>query len=108
MMSRKHILACSLAASLLGAAPAMAQATGQSTEPPTTFDKIEKNLSDAATEAMAYISSWIPYKMPEVQPNGDIVIRKDKPATEAEATTGSPSTTTTPGTSTTPPAGAKI
>jgi len=107
MMSRKQILACSLAASLLGAAPAMAQATGQSTEPPTTFDKIEKNLSDAATQAMDYVSSWIPYKMPEVQPNGDIVIRKDKPAAEAEATPTGPSTTT-PGTGTTPPNGTKI
>ena len=107
MIIGKHLLALSLAASVLGAVPAMAQATGQSTEPPTTFDKIEKNLSDAATEAMNYVSSWIPYKMPEVQPNGDIVIRKDKPATEAQATPTGPSTTT-PGTGTTPPDGTKI
>ena len=107
MIIGKHLLALSLAASVLGAVPAMAQATGQSTEPPTTFDKIEKSLSDAASEAMDYVSSWIPYKMPEVQPNGDIVIRKDKPAAEAEATPTGPSTTT-PGTGTTPPDGTKI
>ena len=109
MFIGKHIIAFSLAASVLGiAAPAaMAQATGQSTEPPTTFDRIEKTLSDAATEAMDYVSSFIPYKMPEVQPNGDIVIRRDKPATEAEATPSAPGTTT-PGTGTTPPDGTKI
>ena len=107
MIIGKHLLALSLAASVLGAVPAMAQATGQSTEPPTTFDKIEKSLSDAASEAMDYVSSWIPYKMPEVQPNGDIVIRKDKPAAAVDATPTTPGTTT-PGTGTTPPDGAKI
>ncbi|HEY9215153.1 MAG TPA: hypothetical protein VIQ29_20150 [Ancylobacter sp.] len=113
----KHLFILSLATSLLGApicasTAAMAQATGQSTEPPTTFDRIEKSLSDAATEAMDYISSFIPYKMPEVQPNGDIVIRRDKPAAEAEATPSTPDTTTpdatTPGTGTSPPAPTKI
>jgi hypothetical protein len=105
MIIGKHLFALSLAASVLGAAPsAMAQTNGQSTEPPTTFDRIEKSLSEAATQAMDYVQSFIPYKMPEVQPNGDIVIRRDKPAAEAAPAgpstatpdTGTPSATTTP------------
>ena len=105
MIIAKHLFALSLAATVLGASSAMAQQTGQSTEPPSTFDRIEKSLSEAATQAMDYVQSFIPYKMPEVQPNGDIVIRRDKPA--AEATPAGQSTTTpvtgTPSASTTPP-----
>jgi len=103
----KSSAAIALAAVLLLAATphgALAQATGQSTEPPTTFDRIEKTLSDATTKALGYISGLIPYSMPEVQDNGDIIIRRDKPkagvAAEEPSATPDPQTPGT-GTSTT-------
>ncbi|QFR32675.1 hypothetical protein [Ancylobacter sp. TS-1] len=76
---------------LMAAAPgALAQPSGQSTEPPSTFDRIEKSLSEAASEAIDFVKSYIPYAMPEVQENGDIVIRKQKP--DAGAATDAPAT----------------
>ncbi len=103
-MTTKSSAAMGLAVSLLLATAshgALAQATGQSTEPPTTFDRIEKTLSEATTKALDYISGFIPYSMPEVQDNGDIIIRRDKPkagvASEAPGTTPAPHT---PGSST--------
>lgn len=70
---------------LLAPVAAQAQASGQSTEPPSTFDRIEKTLTEATNQAIDYLSDLIPYKMPEVQPNGDIVIRRDKPASDPGA-----------------------
>jgi hypothetical protein len=96
----RHLKALSLAGSvLMAAAPAaLAQSGGQSTEPPSSFDKIEKSLSDAATEAIDYIKSFVPYSMPEVQDNGDIIIRRDKPPAAADGSTPSaPSTGTATG-----------
>lgn len=96
-MITKSSAAIGLAASLLLAAAsqgALAQATGQSTEPPTTFDRIEKTLSEATTKALDYISGFIPYSMPEVQENGDIVIRRDKP--KAGVAAENPSATPAP------------
>lgn len=98
-MTMRYSAAMGLAVSLLLATAshgALAQATGQSTEPPTTFDRIEKTLSDATTKALDYISGFIPYAMPEVQDNGDIIIRRDKPkagvASEAPSATPAPQT----------------
>lgn len=83
-------IAC-VAGSMLVAPAAFAQQSGQSTEPPSAFDRIEKSLADAASEAIDYVKSYIPYAMPEVQENGDIVIRKQKP--ELGASTDAPATT---------------
>lgn len=83
--------ACLAGTMLMAAAPgAFAQQSGQSTEPPSAFDRIEKSLAEAASEAIDYVKSYIPYAMPEVQENGDIVIRKQK--SEAGAATDAPST----------------
>lgn len=113
----RHLKVLGLAGTvLMAAAPcAFAQQLGQSTEPPSTFDRIEKSLSDAASEALDYIQSVIPYTMPEVQPNGDIVIRRQKPdagtstdapgaTTPAPAEPDSGTSTTAPGAATSAPA----
>ncbi|ADH89477.1 hypothetical protein Snov_2181 [Ancylobacter novellus DSM 506] len=99
----RHLKALSLAGSvLMAAAPAaLAQSGGQSTEPPSSFDKIEKSLSEAATEAIDYLKSFVPYSMPEVQDNGDIIIRRDKPPAATDGSTPStPSTGTATGSET--------
>lgn len=80
---------------LIGSAAAMAQSATPAQEPstvppaaqePTTLEKIGDAVRHTAREAGEYISWLIPYDLPQIQPNGDILIRRDKPAETTEAT----------------------
>lgn len=77
---------------LISSATAMAQSTAQeptaapTTQEATTLEKIGAAVRDTAREAGEYISWLIPYDLPQIQPNGDILIRRDSPAKTTEAT----------------------
>lgn len=78
---------------LIGSATAMAQTSTPAQEPaatptvqePTTLEKIGDAVRNTAREAGEYISWLIPYDLPQMQPNGDILIRRDRPAETTEA-----------------------
>lgn len=112
MFNSKRLIALGLTGCILlgGGSLALAQTAGEPASPSpqqqSTFSKVEKTLADYLQKGMNLFSSTVetvvPYKAPEVLPNGDIIIRRAPDAAKTDPSAG----TATPGapTAANPPA----